>query len=97
MRAKQILYFFTRPLAKFIYLFDKERQRTLSGRQEIIRILNRRSYIDTTAKLLYEQASVLNSTFGDTIVRLNCIIQAEQMFNEKKKHGDFDDLNIMLK
>lgn len=97
MRAKQFLYFFTRPLAKLIYLFDTERRNALKNRREIIKIINKRSYVDFVANLLYEQSKILQVAFSGPVLRMNCIIEAEKMFNEKKKHGDFDELNTLIK
>ncbi len=97
MRAKQFLYFFTRPLAKLVYFFNRKRSNILKNRREIIKILNKRDYVDTVASLLYEQSSILQLAFSEPILRMNCIIEAEKMFNEKKKHGDFDELNTLIK
>lgn len=99
MRAKQILYFFTRPIAKLIYLFDRERCETLRERKNILSLMNYKSYIKTTSEILYEQNLPFIALYGGSVnlLKLNCEIEAERMFAQKKKHGDFDSLNLLLK
>ena len=96
MRAKQILYFFTRIIAKVIYAFDRKRTNQLRERWEILRLLNKKSYIDTVSEVIYQQNLVLQPYPNEEMLRLGSIIEAERMFKQKKKHGDFDNLNILI-
>ena len=102
---KQFFYkYITTPIAKTIDFINVSKQIKLRRRRKAIALKNKSDYIETTAKILLDteiqqkmnEGLYPNPLFFHILVAQN-INKAIIMFNEKKAHGDFDELNIMLK
>ena len=97
MRAKQFLYFFTRPIATFMYWFDFKRNSVLRDRRNVIKELNKRDFIKTTESLLLEQSLILTPFINEEFLKINCYLKAVEIFEEKKRKGELDELNTVVK
>lgn len=102
---KQFLFkYVTTPIAKIIDFFNFSKREQIYGRRTLLALSNKREYIETTSKLLFEQDIqkyiIENKTIDPQILSIIAqinISKACQMFEEKKKNGDFDELNLMIK
>ena len=104
-KAKQIFYkFITTPIAKFIDFCNISKRKTIIERRKVIAKKNMIDYIDMTSHMLFEQEiqeklneGLMPNPLIVPLIIANNIEKAHIMFQEKKRKGDFDDLNIMLK
>ena len=94
----------TNPIAKILDFVNIPKQLELKRRRKEIAWQNKKDYIETTSKVLFETElqEQLNEGKLPNPIMLPLIIarhveKAHKMFYEKKKNGDFDELNIMLK
>ena len=102
---KQKFYrYVTNPMAKLLDFVNVPKRRKLEKLRKRIALENKVSYIEMTSKLLIEQDLQEHAELGETpnplllhILIAKHIDKACEMFEEKKRNGDFDELNIMLK
>lgn len=102
---KQNFYkYVTTPIAQFLDFLNVPKRRKLGKIRKKIAFENKYEYIRTTSELLLEQDLQSHLDKGEfphplliPILITKHIDKATQMFYEKKKNGDFDELNIMLK
>ena len=93
---KQLLYHFTRPLAKLIYSFDTERQKEVKFKRDFIASLNKRDFINEVAKILFDEVKTRGiQEIDEPFCKMLCRDEAKDIFYEKKSNGGFDELNIM--
>jgi len=105
MNMKQIFYtVVTNPIAKILDFVNIPKQIELKKRRKEIAWKNKKDYIETTVNVLMETdiQEMINKRLPPHPLILPLMImknidKAEGMFAEKKKNGDFDELNIMLK
>lgn len=105
MNMKQIFYtVVTNPIAKILDFVNIPKQIELKKRRKEIAWKNKKDYIETTVNVLMETdiQEMINKGLPPHPLILPLIImknidKAEGMFVEKKKNGDFDELNIMVK
>ena len=102
---KQFLFrYVTTPIAKALDFINVPKTMKLKKRRKAIAEENKRQYIETTSKVLFDQeiqehmaqGEIPNPLFLPLIIDRH-ITQAIKMFEEKKKAGDFDELNIMIR
>lgn len=102
---KQLFFkYITNPIAKFLDFFNIKKRCLLEQKRNLIALHNRNDYIETTSKVLLETRIIKDISEGRRVdpievpeIIAECVQKAIQMFNEKKRIGDFDELNIMLK
>lgn len=102
---KQSFYkYVTTPIAKILDFVNIPKRIEIEKRQRKIALDNKCQYIEITSKLLLEQDIQEHMAKGEAphplflpLLIAKKIEEAEQMFYEKKKNGDFDELNILLK
>lgn len=105
MNMKQIFYtVVTNPIAKVLDFVNIPKRIELKKRRKEIAWKNKKDYIETTVNVLMETdiQEMINKGLPPHPLILPLMImknidKAEGMFAEKKKNGDFDELNIMLK
>lgn len=105
MNMKQIFYtVVTNPIAKVLDFVNIPKRIELKKRRKEIAWKNKKDYIETTVNVLMEKdiQEMINKglpphTLILPLMIMHNIDKAEGMFAEKKKNGDFDELNIMLK
>ena len=102
---KQWLYkYVTTPIAKVLDFVNVPKQIELKERRKKIAEMNKCEYIRTTGQVLFETELQEHLNAGEIphplalpiIIERN-IQKARMMFEEKKRNGDFDELNLMLK
>lgn len=102
---KQIFFrFITNPLAKGIDFFNIPKRIELSKKRKFLAWRNKKDYIETVTRVLIDEqlqrqlnsGGIINPILIPILVAIE-MDKARQMFEEKKKNGDFDELNIMLK
>lgn len=102
---KQFFYkYVTTPIAQAIDFINIPKQIRLKERRKALAFSNKMEYIETTSKLLFEQdiqehmaKGLMPNPLLIPILISKHIDKAYAMFEEKKKNGDFDELNILLK
>lgn len=102
---KQIFYtVITNPIAKVLDFVNIPKQIELRKRRKAIAWKNKKDYIETTVNVLMEKEvqDIINKGLPPhplilPLMIMHNIDKAEGMFAEKKKNGDFDELNIMVK
>lgn len=102
---KQNFYkYVTNPIAKVLDFVNIPKQLELRKRRKEIAWQNKKDYIGTTVKVLMDEdvQDMMNKGLPPhplilPLMIIHNIEKAEGMFAEKKKNGDFDELNIMLK
>ena len=105
MNMKQIFYtVVTNPIAKILDFVNIPKQLELRKRRKEIAWKNKKDYIETTVNVLMEKEvqDMINKGIPPhplilPLMIMHNIDKAEGMFAEKKKNGDFDELNIMVK
>lgn len=105
MNMKQIFYtVVTNPIAKVLDFVNIPKQLELRKRRKEIAWKNKKDYIETTVNVLMEKEVQDMISKGIPphplilpLMIMHNIDKAEGMFAEKKKNGDFDELNIMVK
>lgn len=105
MNMKQIFYtVVTNPIAKVLDFVNIPKRIELKKRRKEIAWKNKKDYIETTVNVLMETdiQEMINRGLAPhplilPLMIMHNIDKAEGMFAEKKKNGDFDELNIMLK
>ena len=105
MNMKQIFYtVITNPIAKVLDFVNIPKQLELRKRRKAIAWKNKKDYIETTVNVLMEKEvqdminkKILPHPLILPLMIMHNIDKAEGMFAEKKKNGDFDELNIMVK
>jgi len=105
MNMKQIFYtVITNPIAKVLDFVNIPKQLELRKRRKAIAWKNKKDYIETTVNVLMEKEvqDMINKGIPPhplilPLMIMHNIDKAEGMFAEKKKNGDFDELNIMVK
>lgn len=105
MNMKQIFYtVVTNPIAKILDFVNIPKQIELRKRRKGIAWKNKKDYIETTVNVLMEKEvqDMINKGIPPhplilPLMIMHNIDKAEGMFAEKKKNGDFDELNIMVK
>lgn len=102
---KQLFYkYVTTPIAKVLDFVNVPKQIELRKRRNKIAEMNKCEYIQTTSKVLFETELQEHLNIGEIphplalpiIIERN-IQKATEMFYEKKKNGDFDELNLLIK
>ena len=102
---KQLFYkYVTTPIAKAIDFVNVPKRMAIHRRRADIAEMNKREYIQTTSQVLFETEIQEHLSMGEIpnplalpiIIERN-IEKATKMFYEKKRNGDFDELNLMLK
>lgn len=104
-KTKQRFYdYVTRPIAKALDFINIPKRIELRKRQKSLALDNKCQYIAMTSKLLMEQDLQEHANKGEVphplmlpILIAKHIDTAYQMFEEKKRNGDFDELNIMIR
>lgn len=97
-------YCVTRVLARIFDFLNFKKQIELRKRRRKIAIMNRNDFIETTAKMLLEtelagkasEGMIPNPLLIPVIIGRN-VERAVEMFEEKKRNGYFDELNVMIK
>lgn len=105
MNMKQIFYtVVTNPIAKVLDFVNIPKQLELKKRRKEIAWKNKKDYIETTVNVLMEKEvqDMINKGIPPhplilPLMIMHNIDKAEGMFAEKKKNGDFDELNMMVK
>ena len=94
----------TNPIAKTIDLLNVPKQIELKKRRKAIALKNKMDYIETTSKVLFEtelqemaNQGILPNPLLLPIIIARHVETAQEMFDEKKKNGYFDELNLMIK
>lgn len=95
---KRLLFVFTRPLAKLIYHFDKERNLDIAFKRKVIADLNRRDFINEVTGILYDEVMTRGTVEeqNELYCKLLCRDEAKEIFEERKHNGGFDELNVMI-
>lgn len=102
---KQKFYrYVTTPIAKVLDFVNIPKRMEIQKRQRKIAFDNKCQYIGITSKALIEQDLQEHASRGELphplllpLLIAHHIDTAYKMFDEKKKNGDFDELNIMLR
>ena len=96
--------YITNPIAKTLDFLNLPKQIKLKKRREAIATKNRMDYIETTSRMLFEtelqemaNQDMLPNPLLLPVIIARHVITAKEMFDEKKKNGYFDELNIMIK
>lgn len=107
MRNEKLQWVFkyvTQPIAKVIDVVNIPKQIKLKKIRDKIAFENKQDYIQQTAKVLLETdlQEHLNQGMIPNPLAIPILInqhtqKAVEMFYEKKKNGDFDELNILIK
>lgn len=103
--TKQWLYrYVTTPIATILDIINVPKQIKLYNRRKKIAEDNKREYINQTAQILMETdiQEHLNQGMVPNPFAIPHLIdkhtqRAIEMFYEKKRNGDFDELNLMIK
>lgn len=103
MNKETFYKYFTRPLARFLDNINIPKKNKLKRLRAKIAMDNKVAYIEMTSKLLFEQDILEHEAQGMSpnpmlipLLIAKHVCKAEEMFLEKKKNGDFDDLNILI-
>ena len=98
VRIKELFYYITRPMAKLIYKFDKERQKEITFKRNFIATLNKRDFINEVAKCLYDEVQTRGTIRNEDepLCKVLCREEAKEIFEQKKQNGYFDELNVMI-
>lgn len=101
---QQIFKYITNPVAKLVNYLNFPKRNKIKKMQKAIALDNKLEYLATTTKILLEKDLMEHAEQGlfpnpmtFPILVAKHIEMAEKMFDEKKKNGDFDELNLMLK
>lgn len=107
MRNEKLQWVFkyvTQPIAKVIDAVNIPKQIKLKKIRDKIAFENKRDYIQQTTKVLLETdlQEHLNQGMIPNPLAIPMLIdqhtqKAIKMFYEKKKNGDFDELNLLIK
>ena len=95
-KLKQLLFCFTRPIARILDAFDLDKELQIYSRRKAIANQNKRDYIEAVADVLYCEVLALGYVKDHLLCKMLCIEEARHIFNDKKQSGGFDDLNIMI-
>ena len=95
-KRKQILYNFTRPIAKLRWIFKPLQFLHLLLRRKLLADLNKMCIIEDISKQLFINS--IDIKLGMTLEefekhRVMCMLEATSIFKERKRRGLIDELN----
>lgn len=93
---KQILFYFTRPIAEFIDGFNISKLKKIYWRRKAISEMQKVDFINAVSELLYDEVLTHGTPPNIELCKMLCADEARDIFYEKKMNGGFDDLNIMV-
>lgn len=93
----------TQPIAKFIDFVNIPKRRKLEKMRKKIARDNMIAYIEQTSNALLDadlqehlNKGMIPNPLAIPLIVEKHILKAHEMFYEKKKNGDFDELNLMI-
>ena len=103
--VKQIFYkYITTPIAKCIDFVNIPKQIKIRSFRKRLALVNKNDYIEATARILIDKElqeklneGLIPNPAGMPYIIARNVEKALAMYNEKKKNGYFDELNILIK
>ena len=103
--TKQLFYkYITTPIANILDFINVPKRIKIKERQKAIAEKNKMEYIEQTTKILLDTEIQEHLNKGEVphplmlpILISKMIDIAYEMFYEKKRNGDFDELNLLIK
>lgn len=93
---KQLLFYFTRPIAKMVDAVNYDKQEAIRIKREEISKLQKTDFIIEVANILYAEVLTHGEPQNKELCRMLCVDEARDIFYQKKYNGGFDDLNIII-
>lgn len=104
MKKETIYKYITQPIAIFLDFINIPKRIQLEKRKNAIRLSNKADYIEELSKILLEEDLQKHALKGEypnpkliPFLIAVYVEKAYKIFNEKKKNGYFDDLNLLIK